>query len=241
MDAAAVGSFGKLVQGGALHLERLTDPLPRQILGQMFRQKAVEFFLGAAGHQLGHVGLAKGLGRQREQIAGRLQNPKRGAGQLAIGLMKPGFVDAVFGTERFGPLPLRFLVGALDNVAEQQIAHDGPVDLDGGDGLDEAGMTGIDPGFLFLAGASAGHLVAQAAALLPRGAAADQPAIGGQLAGIGENVHPPLVKHHGAQTGKLVKIPQQYQQFFFIKDGAHPKIPLSLFCIVSGAPRRCQL
>ena len=78
----------------------------------------------------------------------------------------------------------------------------------------------------FLPGLAAGFLVAQAAAHLALGGGAHQTAVVRQLLRVGQNVHPPLVKDDGAQTGQLIKIPQQHQQLPFVKDRTHESFPL---------------
>ena len=217
---------GELVQRGAAHAERRADAVAGQILGQVIGQKAVECLGRAARHKAGHVDLTQRPGREGEQVARRPQQLVRGAGKLAVGPVEFLLTNRIPGAELPGALPFGLFVGALHDMAEQQIPHDHTVDLDGRDGLDEAGVAGIDPGGLFLPGLAAGFLVAQAAAHLALGGGAHQTAVVRQLLRVGQNVHPPLVKDDGAQTGQLIKIPQQHQQLPFVKDRTHESFPL---------------
>ena len=195
----------------------------------MFRHKPVEFFRQAAGYQPGHVHLAQRPRRKGKQITGGLQKGIRRTRQLAVGLVKGIFRDAVACAKPLGPFPFCLLVGPLHNVAQQQIPHDHIIHLDGGDGFDQTCMAGVDEGFTFPLCLTAGFLVAKTAALLPFGSAAHQPAIGRQFRRVRQNVHSPLIKHHRAQAGQLVKIPQKYQQFSFIKYSTHSNPTFFLF------------
>ena len=141
------------------HAQRGADPLAGKIFGQMFRYKVVEPFFQATGHQPGHLGLAQRLGRKGKQIPGRAQNAVGGAGQLPVGFGQVLLRNAVLPAQFPGPAPFRVLVCPLHNVAQQQIARHYSVHLDGGDGLDQASMAGIDQRFALLPGLAAGFLV----------------------------------------------------------------------------------